>query len=270
MSKHLLLLSILFSGFSIQAQYTYLCYDQSVSVFRISRSNSTEKINRFESKYAGGSISFFCDKRNSLSIGMGLSSIGYQKEWQGIFPESNQFGIVVVNGSIGYWSFPIAYNYIPGKAYRGPGRHYRYGRDRFRFGFKITYVPSFLGQSSFSVTTYGGADPTTFLSTFESNEQPFQHSLTFGLNDQLVLLNKHLRLELEPYIGIGSGYFKETGTNLTTLSYGLRMHIGLFAKLPRISIEKEIDSGHTEEKKKLLQKKQQEIEEQLKQNKNPK
>ncbi len=274
--KHftILLLSF-FIGISIHAQHNYLLFDYSISHFKPSQASGTSsallgKLNRCEGKYVGGSYHFAWRRRNEIGIGMGLSKINYQKEWLGVFPESNQFGIATVNGQIDYWSFPVSYTWINGYGRNTYARFTRFKRDRFHFGFTITYTPSFIGKNSFSVNTLGGADHNTFLSSFNSNEQAFQHSLTVGLSDQFYLLENRLRLDLEPYAGMGSGFFKESGTNINNISYGLRLRIGIKAKLPHIRIEKEVNTGNAEEKKKQLEQKQKEIEEQINKSKNPK
>ena len=273
--KHIItLLVILFIGISIQAQHNYLLFEYSISEYKLSNANRTsatlsEKLNRCEGTYVGGSFHFALGRKNSLGVGMGLSKINYQKEWLGTFPESNQFGVALVDGEIAYWSFPISYMWVAGQGPRGLNRYYRSRKDRFHFAFTFTYTPSFEGKNSFSATTAGGADQTIFLASFKSNEQAFQHSLTFGLTNQLYLLENHLRMDIEPYAGIGSGYFKESGTNINNISFGLRLRIGLKAKLPHISIEKEVNPGNSAEKKKLLEQKQKEIQDQLNKKPNP-
>lgn len=278
MSKtHIITLFLsLILGLSIQAQQNYLMFDYSISQYKSIQKNGTsvtgisEKLNRCEGNYLGGSYYFSIERNNSLSIGIGLSKIIYQKEWQGVFPESNQFGIATVNGQIDYWSFPVSYSWSSGSRPRSFYRCGGYRRDRLRFGFIITYTPSFEGRNSFSVNTLGGSDQTTFLSSFQSNEQAFQHSLTLGLSDQFYLLENRIRLDVESYAGIGSGFFKETGTNINNISYGVRFRIGIKAKLPKISIEKEVYKGNAEEKKKQLLEKQKQIQEQINKNKLPK
>lgn len=275
--KHIstLFLSLILA-LSIQAQQNYLMFDYSISQYKSLQKNATnvtgisEELNRCEGNYVGGSYHFAVGRNNSLSIGIGLSKIIHQKEWLGIFPESNQFGIATVNGQIDYWSFPVSYSWSSGSRPRSFYRCGGYRRDILRFGFSITYTPSFEGRNSFSVNTLGGADQSTFISSFQSNEQAFQHSLTLGFSDQLYLFENRIRLDVEPYAGIGSGFFKETGTNINNISYDLRFRIGLKAKLPKISIEREVNKGNAEEKKKQLLQKQKEIEEQLNKNKNPK
>lgn len=268
-----ILLFTLSAGASIQAQRNYLAFDYSISQFRNSHSKGTasglsEKLSRYEGNYAGASYHLACGRKNYLSLGMCLSTILYQKEWQGTFPQSNQYGAASVNGQISYWSFPFSYTRTAASNHRGHYRNYHSAPQRFNFGFSITYTPSFKGRNSFSANTSGGADLNTFLLGFRSDEQSFQHSLTLALCDQLFLLNKAIRLDLEPYAGIGSSHFKEGGASLHTITYGLRIRIGLSVKLPNIRIEREADKGNAEEKKKLLEQKQKEIEEQL--NKNPK
>lgn len=274
-NKHIItLLLSLFIGVSIQAQRNYLMFDYSFYQFQPSKVSGNyagipEKLNRCEGNYAGASYHFSLGRKNFLGIGMGLSKVNYQKEWLGTFPQSNQFGVVIVNGQIAYWSFPISYTWAGSSVRRSLYRNCHSGRDWLHFGFSFTYVPSFEGRNTFSVNTSGGADPNAFLSNFNSNEQPFQHSITIGLCDQVFLLNKGIRIDLEPYAGIGSGYFKENGISFNTTSFGLRFRIGFSAKLPNIQIEKEtVNTGNLEEKKKLLKQKQKEIQEQL--NKNPK
>ena len=267
-----LILIFFFIGISIQAQHKYLLFDYSISQFKFSGTKEHslalfEKLNRCEGNYMGGSFHFELNRRNEIGIGMGLSKINYQKEWLGTFPESNQFGLATVNGQIEYWSFPVSYTWLNGYGRGYFGRYSRFKRDRVHFGLTITYTPSFIGKNSFSVNTLGGADYNTFLSSFNSNEQAFQHSLTLALSEQFYLLKSRIRLDVEPYAGIGSGFFKESGTNINNISYGLRLRIGIKAKLPKISIEKEVDKGNAEEKKKQLEKKQKEIEEQINKNK---
>lgn len=271
--KHISTLFLaLLLGVSIHAQRNYLNFDYSISQYKVPQVGEnifglSEKLNRCEGNFIGGSIQFAIGRKKSIGIGLGLSTINYQKEWQGIFPESNQFGVAKVDGTIAYWSFPVSYTWICANGPRSLTRHYCKTKDRLYFGFRISYTPSFAGRNSFSLTTAGGADQTTFLENFKSNEQAFQHSLTVGLCNQLYLIDNHLKMELEPYAGIGSGFFKETGTKINNISFGLRLRVGISVKLPRITIEREVDKGNAEEKKKQLLEKQKEIEEQLNNNK---
>lgn len=267
--KHIFFFCLIWINIHSFAQHHYVCYDQSIFGLKTKSPQSNGRFLRYEGIQQGGSIQFSCDKTNQLGIGMNLSTISYEKEWKGIFPESNEFGWVQVNGKLKYWSFPVSYNWLP---LSGPRSYFRcggYRREKFHFGFSITYIPSFLAQSTYRANTMGGADLNTFLSTFQSNEQNFQQSLTLALSDQFLMLDKHLRLDVEPYVGIGSGYFKESGAHLTTVIYGLKLRVGLWSKLPTLEIEREVNRGNEEQKKKELEKKQKEIEEKLKQNTNP-
>jgi hypothetical protein len=274
MSKHITIFLFSFlTGISIQAQRHYLNFDYSIFQFKHSQTDNysnglSKRLNRCEGSYEGASFHFAARRNNSIGIGMGLSNITYQKEWLGTFPESNQFGFATVRGQIKYWSFPVSYTRIIGSGVKHRYRSCYRRRENFRFGFSITYIPSFEGKSSFTANTFGGANLDTFLSDFESNEQSFQHSLMLGLCNQFFLINKCMKIDLEPYLGIGSGYFKEYGTNINNLTYGLRLRIGFSVRLPTISIQREVDSGNAAEKKKQLEQKQKEIQEQL--NKNPK
>lgn len=270
MSKTHFAILFLFIGISAQAQRNYLAFDYSISQYKSPaagkpREGISEKLNRCEGNYTGASFHFAFGTKNSVGIGMGISRISYQKEWLGTFPESSQFGAAIVNGQISYWSFPVSYHWISGWS---RSRNYSFTRAKLHFGFSITYTPSFEGKNSFSANTSGGANLNIFLSNFQSSEQSFQHSLTVGFCDQLFLLSKRIRLDVEPYGGFGSGYFKESGTTVNTTCFGLRIRIGISANLPKIHIERESDKGNAEEKKKLLEQKQKEIQEQL--NKNPK
>lgn len=274
--KHITILFLSFIlGLSLQAQRNYLNFDYSISQFKILNANKysstlSEKLNRCEGNYLGGSYHFSVGRKSSIGIGMGLTKINYQKEWQGTFPESNQFGVATVDGKISYWSFPVSYTWIQGRVYRGYRSYHHVSQQKLHFGFTFTYTPSFVGWNSYTVKTAGGAYQPTFLSNFRSNEQSFQHSLTVGICNQLYLIDNHLKMEVEPYAGIGSGYFKESGTNLNAISFGLRCRIGISAKLPHITIVKEVDKGNAEEKKKQLLEKQKQIQEQINKNKLPK
>lgn len=270
--KHIYTLLItLLLGVSIQAQRNFLNFDYSISQYKIPQaggnaSGLSEKLNRCEGSFIGGSYQFAVGRKSFIGIGMGLNKINYQKEWQGTFPESNQFGVAKADGKISYWSFPVSYTWIQGRAYRGYRSHHHLNQQKLHFGFTFTYTPSFESYISLSVTTAGGANQTSFLANFKSNEQAFQHSLTVGFVSQLYLIDNHLKMEMEPYGGIGSGFFKETGTNINNVSFGLRCRIGISVKLPRITIEKEVDKGNAEEKKKQLLEKQKQIQEQLNKN----
>lgn len=262
-------------GISLHGQRNFLNFDYSIYQYKTPQVAETvfglsERLNRCEGNFMGGSYHIAVGRKSFIGVGMGLSKINYQKEWQGTFPENNQFGVATVDGKISYWSFPVSYSWIQGRGYRGYRSYHHVNQQKLHFGFTFTYTPSFESYTSVSVTTAGGANQTTFLANFKSNEQAFQHSLAVGFVSQLYLIDNHLKMELEPYAGLGSGFFKETGTNINAVSFGLRFRMGISLKLPKITIEKEIEKGNAEEKKKQLLEKQKQIEEQLNKNKNPK
>lgn len=267
--KHITILLInIFISITIHAQRNYLSFDYFISQYKTSafKEVSTElfqKLNRCESFYTGGSYHFSVDRKHSFSFGIGVSKINYQKIRQGIFPDNNQFGIATINGQVRYWSFPVSYTRICAKSTNALG----YKRSRFHFGFTLTYTPAWEGKNSFTVDAAGGVDPNMFYTNYISNVQPFQHSLSFGLCNQLFLLRKWIRMDVEPYIGIGSGFFKEDGTNISNTCFGVRFRMGFNARLPTITIEKETNKI-SEEKKKLLEEKQKEIQKQLHKNNN--
>jgi hypothetical protein len=74
--------------------------------------------------------------------------------------------------------------------------------------------------------------------------------------------NKKILLSIEPYLGYGSGFFSVKGSS-ATITYGVKFQLGIHLKLPKIRIEKEVNCGNAAEKKKLLEEKQKQIEEQL-------
>ncbi|MFL5766187.1 MAG: hypothetical protein ACJ77K_19750 [Bacteroidia bacterium] len=213
-----------------------------------------------------GAVFYYAlENTNSISIGAGLSRIDYRKEWQGVFPSNNQFGVATLDGRLEYWSFPLTYS-ISSRSSRW--RYTCYRISRWSFGFDLTYTPSFISKASSSLNTSNGLSSDPSLEDFKSNEQSFQHSLAIGLPYRINFADKLLRLDVEPYAGICSGYFRETGSRVDNLVYGVRLRFCIRAKLPQITIDHEVNTGNSEQKKQDLLKKQQEIRDQL--NKQPK
>jgi hypothetical protein len=130
----------------------------------------------------------------------------------------------------------------------------------------LTYCPSVLAKSSYNASAAGGADLALFMSAYKSDEQSFQHSLFIGFNEQLSFFDNWLSLGIEPYAGIGSGYFSANGTGFNNVAYGVHFRIGIEARFPELTIEREVPAGNPE-KKKQLEEKQKEIKDQL--NKQP-
>ncbi|HEY6161605.1 MAG TPA: hypothetical protein VI112_10290 [Bacteroidia bacterium] len=208
-----------------------------------------EKINFVEGRCWNVSIHKIVTRHSYLCFGMGFMTMDYQKEIEGIFPETGQYGTIIARGKTGYWSFPVSLMCMNA------------GRAEFSRGIIITYLPSFEGQNSFSVNTYGGALQSAYRAQYTNEEQAFTHALLFTLTNQLNFYRGYLRLCIDPYVGIGSGLFKYEGAAIDNLRFGISFKV--ITRLPHISIEREC-SHHNDEKKKLLEQKQKEIEQQLK------
>ena len=208
-----------------------------------------ERVNFMQGKYRGGSFHVPVTRYSYLGIGIGLMTLDYQKEVSGIFPETGQYGTVLANGHTAYWSFPLSFECMNA------------GRSDFRRGFVITYMPSVEGRNTFTINSYAGAGQSAYAAGYSNHEQVFMHALIFSLTNQLNFCRGHLRVCIDPYAGISSGIFNYQKAAIANLKFGISFRI-LF-KPPHISIECE----HTDrngEKKKLLEQKQKEIEQQLK------
>src|SRR6476620_5799991 len=109
-----------------------------------------EKTNIIEVNQTGLTYHIGFRHSGSFNLGIALSKISFQKETQGIFSETNQFGIGLVDGTINYWSFPISCSFtLP--SYSGT-----FGKNtRLRNAIRIRYVPSFEGKSDYRVSTSG-------------------------------------------------------------------------------------------------------------------
>lgn len=261
---------IILTGFYNYAQHNYLLFDYNINNYKYSTEkyyapDLFEKLKKITSTYSGGSYLYELDNKNLVGIGIGLKKCNYEKQWVGIFPENNQFGIVVADGEIKYWSFPISYvfnTHITRKF--GCGLYRK--RILIRTGLTFTYTPSFVGKNTYSIRGYSASNLDSFISSYQTNVQSFQHSLKIGLCSYHYLFERNIRLEIEPYVGIGSGYFQENGTRIDNFSYGLKIRLGVSAILPSISIQKEKQPAISPEKKKQLEEKQKQIEQQLKNN----
>jgi hypothetical protein len=259
-----IILLMTFAGIKLAAQYNYLAYDQFFFRFdQPSPKNNTaldQRTLNSTGNYSGAVFHFGVGNTTAFSIGAGLSNIHYEKQWLGIFPEKDQFGVVRIKGNIKYWSFPVSLRLMSysTKRYgcRGPLRTF------WQFGMNISYIPSFAGKHTYSLKTFAGADSSLYVTNLNSNEQSFQHSILIGLSNRLYLLKSRILMEVQPCFGIGSGYFRENGTKFNNLSYGIRLQIGFRARMPRIQIWRETNKDYTD-KKQELQKKQQEIQQQL-------
>lgn len=263
--KHsIIILTLFFFRFSVFGQINYLSVDYSIFELKHKYNDTVSIVPsgnmiRFSGTYIGESFHLALGRYNSFSLGLGLTNINYEKQWLGVFRESNQFGAATVKGKIQYLSLPLSLTLICGTGLRRYGSSYK---SPFRFGINITYVPSFQIGNTFAINKYAAADSSTFFSNYKPNTNEFQHSLTIGLCNQFLLCHKKIRMSIEPYVGYGSGFFYVKGGS-STLTYGIKFQVGIHLKLPRISIQKEVNRGNADEKKKLLEQKQKEIEQQL-------
>ena len=267
--KHSILFFLLLITCSVFSQKNYINIEASIFGIKsdprtIIINGLTEKIIRTEGKGTGLTFQIANGRNASFGLGMGLNTISFQKETQGVFSETNQFGIAQVDGTISYWCFPISYSLtIPRAYYRSCNRS-----NKSNHSFKLFYVPCYEGYRSININTLGGAELSSFANTYEMNEQHFQHSLLFSISNQFFLASKQIKISIDPFVGLGSGYFKESATHINTVSYGVNVSLAFHFKLPTISVEKEVDSKNADEKKKQLEQKQKEIKDQL--NKQPK
>lgn len=265
-SKHNIIFFIqFFIAISVCAQINYLSVDYSVFELKHNSNDTSStipsgKMTRFNGNYIGESYHFALGRYNSFSLGLGLTTINYEKQWVGIFRESNQFGAVTLKGSIQYLSLPLSLTIISGSGIsRGC---YRTNRSMRRFGVNITYVPSFQTRNNFSMNTFGTADSSALFKDYTPAVKEFQHAITIGICNQFMFFRKKLKLNLEPYAGIGSGFFYAKD-GLPNFSYGVKLQLAIHLKLPKVRIEKESKPGNYNEKKKELEQKQKEIEQQL-------
>jgi hypothetical protein len=264
--KHSIIIFLLFSiRFSVCGQVNYLAVDYSAFELKHKTIDTAStipsgKITGSNGTYIGESFHLALGRYNSFSLGLGLTTINYEKQWLGIFRESNQLGAATLKGSIQYLSLPFSLSLISGTGIRH--HYYKPNKSPFRFGINITYVPSFQTGNSFSMNTFGTADSNAFFSNYKSNTREFQHSITIGFCNQFLLCNKKLRLSIEPYAGYGSSFFNPKHGS-STLTYGVKLQLGIHLKIPKISIEKETKPGNYNDKKKELEQKQKEIEQQL-------
>src|SRR6266403_2127556 len=96
--KHGIIIFLLFSiRFSICGQVNYLAVDYSAFELKNRSSDTASNIPsgniiRFNGIYIGESFHLALGRYNSLSLGLGLTTINYEKQWLGIFRENNQLG----------------------------------------------------------------------------------------------------------------------------------------------------------------------------------
>jgi hypothetical protein len=192
-------------------------------------------------------------RSSGITIGAGYRSVDFQRETQGIFPETGQYGFVSVNGKLNYWIFPVSWAVVSRGTF---GRSYG---SSYLVGLRILYIPSFIHHSSFEVNSLGGGVQSAYAGKYTNQEQHFQHALLFSVTNQ-VFLSRKTKLVIDPYIGMGSAFFRSAGNIFNDIQYGIRFSFHF--TLPQISIELQPDPNKNLTKKQLEQK-QKEIEDQL-------
>ncbi|TND05361.1 MAG: hypothetical protein FD123_3654 [Bacteroidetes bacterium] len=201
--------------------------------------------------YFGLNYSIPLTRSSSLSFGLGLTRIGFQKETQGIFPETNTYGLAAVTQRNDYWTFPASFYYSFARRTNGNS------------GIRLSYVPCVLGGTRAEISLLGGAEQSSFAADYRDDSQPFRHSLLLYITNMLGNRKRSLFLGLDPFIGIGSGFFKSDGVKLNTMSFGISFNLQF--NMPRISIDLERKPDPKQiQKQNELKQKQKEIEEQLK------
>jgi len=224
-----------------------------------------EKLAALDGNYLGWDFNIPLSRTCYFSAGVGLKKISYRKETQGVFPETGLYGLAVINGRNDYWTFPISV------CWQGTSSSYGYrnsynSRTINNRGLKISYIPSVLSSTKTNVNTTGGAVLSTYANDYPADDQVFQHSVMFSFCNQLFPSRSSFRLNVDPFISIGTSYFKSGGSSINTISYGINLSVHF--KMPRITIEKKTTPDPSKaDKKKQIEKKQKEIEEQLKKGK---
>ncbi len=227
-----------------------------------------EKLNQFDGDLFSMKASFPLFEYSRFDIGVGLSQLSFQKEVEGVFPETGNYGSGLINAKAAYWSFPISVCVFQRSYNVRYGRRNCYG-SRYRNisgrGLRITYLPSVASNTSLSIQRLGGAVDSKFLDEYKLDNLSFQHSLLIALANSFPVGDNGL-LSVDPFIGLGSGYFRNTGRIISTVSYGVNMSLQLKFSLPSIHIEKDDYQKRKEKEEKLkqLKQKQEEIDKQLK------
>ena len=184
-----------------------------------------------------------------LDVGIGLKTVNIEREIQGVFPETNQYGMAIINTNINYWSIPITLNLV--------------SRKLPKIGF--TYIPAVIANSNQTMQKYGGATESEYLKKFPDDISLFQQSLlcsisaTFGGNRSLFTFC------LNPYFGIGTGLMKDQKAIISNITYGLGMSITI--DTPSIHITRTTQNNSSRRnKEEELKRKQEEIEKKLNKN----
>ena len=195
-------------------------------------------------------INFGFGRYPFFNIGLGYTSGKFESEIQGLFPETNQYGIAVIYTNLNYWSFPISLHFIT---------------KNKTIGMFISYTPNIIAYSGRLVKKYGGAESSVYLSNYHEDYSVFQHSMICSLNLNLGNTYSAFGFSVNPYIGIGSGFFRNQKQIISTLTYGV--NISCLIETQGIHINWRTNNNYKkDQKEKELKKKQKEIEEKLNKN----
>jgi hypothetical protein len=221
--------------------------------------NLYEKLSLVQGNHWGISRSLPVTRNAGFTIGIGYSQTDFQKETQGVFPETGQYGFVSVNGTLKYWAFPVSFAISNRSTSLYQVRKHA-SSSPYLIGLRILYVPSVSNNTTAELTALGGGVQSAYLNGYKNDEEKFRHALLFCITNQ-VQLGRKAKLLIDPFVGLTGPHFKSSADGFNDLSYGIKFSLQF--QLPQISLEWE-RSVKNEEKKKRLEEKQKEIEEQLK------
>jgi hypothetical protein len=255
----LLLFIILGSSVLKLVAQTQISFDYSTFILKennrgiLTDSLLEKNSNRITGNFKGGKF-ILGDEYTSLSIGIGLSKIRFEKEIQGFFPNTNQFGAAIIKGESSYWAFPLAVSWS-----RRPWHFYR--RKKLDTRIEFSYIPCIINNSGISSEAICSAKNNSFVINYPDNSKIFQHSVNFAINFRVPV--EIVNLNVSPFAGIGSAYYKNSA-GFFAFTYGV--NVSLRVNFFTISINREpVENKKSEAKKKELEKKQKEIQEKLKQ-----
>jgi hypothetical protein len=181
-----------------------------------------------------------------LDVGIGIKTVNIEREIQGVFPETNQYGVAIINTNINYWSIPITLNLVSRKLPR----------------ICFTYVPAVIANSKQTIQKYGGAIESEYLNKFPDDISLFQQSLLCSISATFSGNRSLFTFCFNPYFGIGTGLMKDQKAIISNFTYGLGMSITIDA--PSIHITRTThDNPSRRNKEEELKRKQEEIEKKL-------
>lgn len=181
-----------------------------------------------------------------MDFGIGFTTVNAEREIQGVFPESNQFGVAVINTTLNYWSIPISLRFV----------------RRNMPVVSISYIPSFLAFSKQFIQKYGGATESDYIKKYPKDFSIFQQSLICSLNMEFGGRHSIFSLNVNPYFGMGTGFLRDQKPLISNVMYGVGMSISF--DVTAIHITRTTSNNPTLKKKEEeLKKKQEEIEKKL-------